>query len=515
MAGASPGRNDPCPCGSGRKYKQCCADRDRAAAAVRDRVSTEFRRGVALERQGRVAEAIAAYSFISGASPEAQSRLGHLFLSQGRDETATAAFRAAAAGGDSTERRMDGVRALVIEGRRDEAEAALRTIVAADPASADAWWMLASTLTERGAFDEAAAALERSLAINPHQGGAWYDLVRNRRLVEADRPLIARMLAAGRGVTVGTDIAKLHLAIGKAYDDLGEPGQAVRHFAESNRVKALVAKFDRAGLSGHVDALTARFKPDFLAAHAPRGDPSRLPVMIVGLPRSGTTLLEQILSCHPAVAGAGELGFWLQRDGLLHAATTPEVVADLQSRTARAALDGLAAMAPGAERVIDKNPFNFLRAGLVHLVFPKAVILHCRRHPIDTCISISSTFFEPRAEFPALPSDLVFYYREYLRLTDHWRAVMPPDRFIDVDYEALIADPEAVVRPLVAALGLEWDDACLRPEQNPRAVKTSSRWQVRQPIHRGAVERWRRYEPWLGELRALAPDSSGTVAPSA
>jgi tetratricopeptide (TPR) repeat protein len=505
MAGAPAGRNDPCPCGSGRKYKQCCAGRDRAATGERGRVAAELRRGGAFERQGRLAEAITTYRFIAAASPEAQSRLGNLFLAQGRPAEAIAAFRAAAAGGASAERRMDEVRALVTEGRHDDAEAALRRITADDPKCADAWWMLGAALTEGGGFDEAAAALERSLAINPHQGGAWYDLVRCRRLVEADRPMIARMRAAGRSLTVASEIAKLHLALGKAYDDLGEPDLAVRHFAESNHIKALLAKFDRAGVSGRVDALIARFTPEVFAAGLSGGHPSRLPVMIVGLPRSGTTLLEQILSSHPAVAGAGELPFWLERDGLAQGGTTPAAVADLQSRTARAALDRLGAIAPGAERVIDKNPFNFLRAGLIHLVFPGAVILHCRRQAIDTCLSISTTWFEPRSDFPASPTDLVFYHRQYVRLTDHWRAVLPPDRFIDVDYEALVADPEGVARPLLAALGLAWDDACLQPERNTRTVRTSSRWQVRQPIYHSALDRWRRYEPWLGDLAVLIP----------
>jgi hypothetical protein len=286
----------------------------------------------------------------------------------------------------------------------------------------------------------------------------------------------------------------------------------MRYFAESNRLKASLAKFDRAGFRAHIDALIARFTPDFFAAHAAGGDPSPLPVMIIGLPRSGTTLLEQILSSHPAVAGAGELPFWLERDGLIQAATTPAAIAALQSRTARAALGSLGAIAPGAERVIDKNPFNFLRAGLIRLAFPRAVILNCRRGAIDTCLSISSTFFAPRSDFPAAPADLVFYHGEYVRLTDHWRAVTPADRFIDVDYEVLVADPEATARRLVAALGLPWDEACLQPERNTRVVRTSSKWQVRQPIHRGAVDRWRRYEPWLGDLAVLVPGASSAAA---
>jgi hypothetical protein len=305
---------------------------------------------------------------------------------------------------------------------------------------------------------------------------------------------------------------KLHLALGKAFDDLGDAGAAMKQFTEAARIKGAMARFDRERLGGQVDALIDRFTPAFLAAHAAGGDPSPLPVMVLGLPRSGTTLVEQILSSHRAVAGAGELQFWLERDPLFTQATTPAAIADLQSRTARACLDHLRALAPEAARVIDKNPFNLFRLGLIHLVFPRATIIHCRRQPIDTCLSILATYFQPRADFPAEPGDLVFYHQQCARLADHWRAVLPPDRFVDVDYETLVAEPEPATRRLVAALGLDWDDACLRPELNPRVVRTSSKWQVRQPIHGGAVDRWRRYEPWLGELAALVPDSSATAA---
>jgi hypothetical protein len=148
-------------------------------------------------------------------------------------------------------------------------------------------------------------------------------------------------------------------------------------------------------------------------------------------------------------------------------------------------------------------PFNFLWAGLIHLAFPRATIIHCRRAAIDTALSIHQTLFHPGLALPTGGSQLVAYFRSYQRLTDHWRRVLPAERFIEVEYEALTLDPEPAIRRLVAACGLPWADACLRPERNPRAVKTPSKWQTRQPIYRHSVDRWRRYEPWLGPLRAL------------
>jgi hypothetical protein len=165
-----------------------------------------------------------------------------------------------------------------------------------------------------------------------------------------------------------------------------------------------------------------------------------------------------------------------------------------------------------AVRVTDKNPFNFLWAGLVHLALPKATIIHCRRAAIDTALSIHQTLFHPSLAFPTGGDKLVGYFRSYQRLTDHWRGLLPPERFIEVDYEELTRDPEPVIRRLIAACGLSWHEACLRPDRNPQAVKTASRWQTRQPIYRASVGRWRRYEPYLGSLRPLLGPLS--VAPS-
>ena len=144
-----------------------------------------------------------------------------------------------------------------------------------------------------------------------------------------------------------------------------------------------------------------------------------------------------------------------------------------------------------------------MRLGLIHRILPNATLIHCRRHPVDTALSIFTTNFD--YEYAADRGDLVFFFRQYQRLMAHWRQVLPPDRLIDVDYEALVADPEPQARRLIAACGLDWDDACLEPHRNTRKITTASLWQARQPIYRTSVERWRRYEQWLGEFRELLP----------
>lgn len=156
-----------------------------------------------------------------------------------------------------------------------------------------------------------------------------------------------------------------------------------------------------------------------------------------------------------------------------------------------------------AARATDKMSFNFLWAGLIHVVFPRATIIHCRRAAVDTALSIHQTHFHPSLPFPTGGDELVAYFRIYQRLIDHWRRVLPADRFLEADYEGLTGAPEPVIRRVIAACRLPWNDACLRPELNSRAMRTPSKWQARQPIYRNSVARWRRYEPWLGPLREL------------
>jgi tetratricopeptide (TPR) repeat protein len=502
----APRRNDSCPCGSGRKYKHCCADKDRALGLQDQFVRDHVRRGQSLEAQGHTEEALQAYrvAIAFGRAPEAHSRIGHILMNRGEVGAASLAFRSAAADDDRVERRLDLVRALIIEGRGEEAEAEVRRVVALDPRSHDGFWLLGRILSEAGRFAEARDALERAVALEPRQGSVYYDLVRSFRVAEADRRLVERMAAIAPALVDADQRIRMHFALGKAFDDLREFGAAMRHFEEANRIKDSVVSFNRTGFERRIDRLIERFTPEFIAAHVENGDSSELPILIVGMPRSGTTLVEQILSSHDAVAGGGEMQFWARRGPSFDEVKDKASIADFQRRAAKDCLAALCGFAPGAARVVDKNPLNFLWAGTIHLALPRAVIIHCRRDPIDTCLSIFSTYFRPQADFSTSGEDLAFYYRRYRRLMAHWRATLPPARFVEVDYEALVAHPEAESRRLIAACGLEWSPKCLRPQDNARVIRSASKWQARQPIHAGAVGRWRRYEPWIGAFRELA-----------
>jgi tetratricopeptide (TPR) repeat protein len=474
-----------------------------------------FRLGIALEKQGNLRAAIVAYDRATQLLPsftEAWFRAGALVYTLGHLDEAIGCFRrAAATGGKTSFGRLGKARALLTEERNQEAEQVLRTTLARDPGNAIAHDLLGNLLSEYGRFEEARECFQRAIALAPLLAGSYYDLVRCRRVTrdDDDNGLLQRLEAAL--ATPGLEAAqllRLHLAIGKAADDLGDYALAMQHFDAADAVRRGFGSFDPAAFSAEVDRLIARCTPELIARAPELGGPDATPVLIIGMPRSGTTLVEQIVSMHPEVGAGGELNFWNERGAAWHRTgaagnETPFLATEFLAKAAADYLRVLRTMAPKAARVTDKMPFNFLWAGLTHLAFPRAVIIHCRRAAVDTALSIHQTHFNPSLAFPTGGAELVAYFRCYQRVTDHWRRVLPPDRFLEVDYEELTREPEPIIRRIIAACGLGWHDACLRPESNPRAVKTPSKWQTRQPIYRTSVARWRRYEPWLGPLGAL------------
>jgi len=505
-----------------------CLEADRipdAIAAFEQAVASDprcsdayFRLGIALEKQGDMGGAIVAYDRATELQPyltEAWFRAGALVYTLGHRDEAIGCFRrAAATGGKTSFGRLGKARALLTEERNLEAEKVLRKTLALDPTDAMAHDLLGNLLAEFGRFEEARECFERAIALAPLLAGSYYDLVRCRPVTRADDGLLQRMEAAL--ATPGLEAVQrhqLHLAIGKAADDLGDYALAMQHLDAADTVRRGSSPFDSAAFSSEVDRLIARCTPEFMARAAELGSPDARPVLIVGMPRSGTTLVEQIVSMHPEVGAGDELQFWNERGAAWHRSGGAGNEAAFLAEAAADYLHVLHRIAPKAARVTDKMPFNFIWAGLIHVTFPRATIIHCRRAAVDTALSIHQTHFHPSLAFPTGGAELVAYFRSYQRLIDHWRSVLPAHRFLDVDYEELTREPEPVIRRIIAACGLAWDDACLRPECNPRAVKTPSKWQTRQPIYRTSVARWRRYEPWLGTLRALVDDGSERSSP--
>jgi tetratricopeptide (TPR) repeat protein len=495
-------------------------DVEGAIAALRQAVTINprytdafFRLGIALEMRGDAGAAIVAYDRATELLPsltEAWFRAGAVVYTLGHRDEAVGCFRrAAATGGKSRFGRLGEARALLTEERNEEAERVLRQMLTLDQKNAMAHDLLGNLLSEHGRFDEARECFERAIATAPLLAGSYYELVRCRPITSGDNGLLERM--TGALATPGLDAVqrqRLHLAIGKAAEDLGSYALAMEHFDAADAVRRSIDSFDLAAFSAGIERLIARCTPEWIARVREFGSGDATPVLILGMPRSGTTLVEQIVSMHPEVRAGGELNFWLERGAAWHRSGAAGSKAPFLATAASDYLGVLRSIGPTAARVTDKMPFNFLWAGLIHAVFPQATILHCRRTPVDTALSIHQTHFRPGMAFPTGGGELVAYFRGYQRLTAHWRSVLPADRFIEVDYEELTRTPEPVIRRIIAACGLPWHETCLRPECNRRAVNTPSKWQARQPIHRQPVARWKRYEPWLGPLRALAADEA-------
>lgn len=489
------------------------------ATSLRDRDPAPHQDlGLVLRRRGLYGEATAAYRRaveLAPQSAEAQAALGELLELAGDDEEAAQCFdRAAQSGLDSESGWMSLARALMLRQEFAQAETQLRRGLAHYPGSDALTKFFGDVLVRQGRFAEAAEAFDRALALNPLQVAAHFTAVETRRCSDADRPRLERMrslLADGRLDDEGRLL--LHFAIAKLLDDLGEYAAAMQHFDSANRIRRGTAKFDAAAFRADIDRLIQRFTPEFFADNAAFGRDEETPLLIVGLPRSGTTLVEQIISSHPLVAAGGELGFWIKRANSRGIAEARYLSAPAAHGLAGEYLAQLRRISPVATRITDKLPFNVLCLGLIHLLLPRARIIQCRRHPVDTCLSIYFTHFKQVIGFAGDKADLAAAFCEYARLMDHWRAVLPADRFLEIEYEELIADRGAATRRLIAFSGLMWHEGCLQPERNPRPLSTASLWQARQPVYARSVGRWRNYAPFLGELRALLPDGHADPTP--
>jgi hypothetical protein len=310
--------------------------------------------------------------------------------------------------------------------------------------------------------------------------------------------LLAKRLPLGNQIS-------LHYALGKYFDDVRQYDAAFSQYRQANELtKRYGVEYNRAKLTRRIDKIISSFDATFVRACHEGVSASEVPVFIVGMPRSGTSLTEQILASHPAVFGAGEVTFWnaaynTYRDAELDG----KAGANLLPGMAAAYLDQLALLSDGAPRVVDKMPANFMYAGLIHAAFPRARIIHMRRHPLDTCLSIYFQNFFNIGAYANDLNDLAHYYSEYVRVTHHWQAVLPAATLLEVPYEALIADQESWTRRILDFAGLPWDPKCLDFHHTDRSVITASRWQVRQKINAASAGRWRNYEKYVSPLQHL------------
>ncbi len=362
-------------------------------------------------------------------------------------------------------------------------------------------------LQQLGRIAEARSAFERAIALAPATVHYHYGLSKLVRFGSGD-PHLAALVELEKGIDRLTDFEKceLHFALGKAFDDIGRVDDAFRHFAAGNAVRRRQVQYDEAMSRGLLRAMADAFTPDAIAAFEGAGNPSDLPVFVIGMPRSGTTLVEQILASHPQAFGAGEPMYLHQllAQGHLGADfpdSMPRLKPDDFRRFAGFYVTRLKALAPEAMRIIDKLPTNFVITGLIHLALPRARIIHVKRDPLDTCLSCFSNLFSQQIDYSYDLGELGRYYRGYAALMAHWHRVLPPGTILDVTYEKLIANFESEARRIVAHIGLEWDPACLAFHRTKRVVHTLSAAQVREPIYTRAVGRAAPYAGYLEPLR--------------
>lgn len=401
-------------------------------------------------------------------------------------------------------------------GLHDEAErcyAQARTLRADDPRDL---YNHATALTALGRLGEAEAALDLAIERAPGDGDAWYNRATLRRQT-GERNHVAA-LRAQLAATPAASPAQvpLHYALAKELEDLGAHADAFAALERGAEARKRRLSYRVEDDLDTMRLIAGSFDAAFFARTHTGCEDAR-PLFIVGLPRSGTTLVDRILSSHSQVASRGETNDLAL--ALVHAAGPANGKADLVRKSAALEFRALGARycaqlpASGALRQLDKTPANFLYLGIVAAALPQARIVHLRRHPMDACLAMYKTLFRMAYPFSYDLDDLARYWLGYDALMAHWRRHLPAERFLEIDYEDLVAHQEAVSRRLVAHAGLEWEDACLHFERNASASLTASAAQVRQPMYRTSVALWRNYErelaPLAARLRAAGIDIDG------
>ncbi len=495
-----------------------CGDMEGSLAALRKAVSlnprdadTRLALASLARRAGRSTEALDHLEVACRLAPSAPAPahlMGIMHLEQGLSGAALRWLEQARdAGGDSAELCADLGMTLRAEGRLDEAETCYRSSLEKAPDNEPALRGLAALARLRRRPEEGLALLE-PIAPRIRSGGLLAELAGLQAAAGRPEEAVAMLSSRLAGVSDREGQMEMHFRLAQLHDDAGRPEEAMEHLLVANRMKT--ASFDPRHYAGLVDRLLAVFSRDAMAGFPRAGQGDDRPVFIVGMPRSGTSLVEQILASHSQVYGAGELSDM----GLLALSTGSEateypesirslVAADMD-RLAAAYRQRLDRLAPGVPRVTDKMWQNFEFLGFIALLFPEARVIHCTRDPVDTCLSCFFHHFH--GEGMAFAYDLGHlgaYYRQYRRIMEHWQAVLPLP-ILEVKYESLVAAPEPAIRELVAFAGLEWEPSCLRFFDTDRVVRTASFDQVRRPIYRTSIGRARIYARWLEPLiRAL------------
>jgi len=396
-----------------------------------------------------------------------------------------------------------------------EAENALNNAIKYNSKNHLAYNLLGVIYQDQGLFDKAADMYRKAIKADHEYCDPYYNLSNIKKFSKNDKDLKTLQKFASRIKTLNNPIfAKIFYALGKAYHDLGNDHLAFENFSKANQCDRKNLGYDKQVNEGRLQQIAEIFSPEFIAQHESLACQSKVPVFIVGMPRSGTSLIEQILASHPEVHGAGERPELNQLANNIGILTTPNIPYPecltllndaLCTHIGEEYLTALQTLAPKATHIIDKMPANFMLIGLIHLIFPNAKIIHCVRDPIDTCFSCFRTNFTSGHEYSNDLEDLGSIYLQYVTLMEHWKKVLP-SKILDVEYESMVNDTEQQISNILEYLDLPWSDECLNYRENNRIVKTASVWQVHQPTYTTSISGWKKYASHLQPLiEALTP----------
>jgi Flp pilus assembly protein TadD len=475
--------------------------------------------GTTLRDQKKAAESEAVYLKALALKPEDPPTLNNLalaLLALEREEEAEAAVgRALVLAPDDADAHNLAGRILLDNSKPEQAVASFLEAIAKKPDMVDAHNNLGNALKELGRVEEAMEAYYNARRIEPKATAVFINLVDAKAFKSADDPDLLAMeeLAKEMPSLSEDEQMQLHFSLSKAYGDLKRHGESFEHMLQGSALKRKQITYLERDTLWLFDRIREVFTPELMRSKAGSGDPSDVPLFILGMPRSGSTLVEQVLASHPRVFGAGELKDFDKVAKSVHGPggaiiAYPEFLASFDAEHLRRMgahyVHRLRAYSADAPRITNKMPSSSFYVGLIHLCLPNARIIHTVRNPVDTCLSCFSKLFSGEQSFSYELGELGRYYRKYHELMEHWRRVLPPGVMLDVQYEEVVADFETQARRIVAHCGLEWNEACLAFHENKRPVKTASSLQVRRPIYQSSIGRWLPYkdqlEPLLREL---------------
>jgi len=470
--------------------------------------------GLMLEHQELLDEALTAFKQAVNFKPdyaEAYYNIGHILFRQEQFEDAVSAYQYSLQlkPDDADSYNNLGV-VLREQGKYDESKNCIKKALELKPDFAEAYNNLAEALLIEGQFDESKSALMKAIEIMPEFAQAYKNLSTVKKFGSEDNEIILRIKSLLNNNEISEDSAiYLNFAIAKIYDDCKDYDLAFEHYKRGNELKHKRCDVNREADKNIINTRTDIFNSDFFKSNVNLGNLSKLPVFIVGMPRSGTTLVEQIIASHPQAYGAGELNYIGKEinyyiEHQLNSNDSTELKSYFDTTKIQLIteeyLKHLREYSSDALRITDKMPANFLHLGLIAYMFPKARIIHCQRDALDTCLSIYFQNFSLPMDFAYSLSDIGHWYRNYERLMAHWNEVLAKS-ILNVQYEKLVEFQEQESRKIINFLGLDWDDACLYFQNEPRTVLTASSWQVRQPIYKSSVKRWKHYEKYLAPLK--------------